>query len=884
MHYRKPSSTFHKMSSSKPPLLLLRFLKWFCRPAYHKDIEGDLLEFYERNVQLHGKRKADRLLFKEILLLFRPSMIKHLSFGSRIIQTSLLSNYFKVSWRNIMRQKLYSLFNVAGLVIGITCFILISVFVSHERSFDGFYDNVDNIYHVYEYSPDDVYLGSSYYAVTPAQLASTLMTDYPEVEHATTIAQDKALLTYEQDNHWYEKGLFTDPTFFKLFSHPEFIEGDAQTVFQNPRSIVLTASLASKIFPNGEAIGKSLVYQEKPHQITGIVEDPPVNATFQFAFITNLQDDSRYLSEFKKKKWDGSNYYTFFSLNPSANPDLLQQKMSDLIDHYWTKDRPFDFDYLLQPFRDMHLNANINNDFGVKGSEQQIYLFIAVSLLILILAGINYVNLSIARSMIRFKEVGVRKSFGANRKQLIFQFLLESELLAAVAFVISLVIASSLLPSFGAVLDRQLELNLSNNLDLVLTLAGAVLLLGFFAGIYPALVISSPSTIDIIKGKSHDTVQGRGTQKWLVVFQYAVSIAMVICTLIINQQFNFISQKDLGFEKEQILTLEVLDREIIKNFDVIKEEWLTNPDIIQVGTSQDLPHNIQSGTVVNDDKGGDPNDDLAIYRLRADRDFLELFGLELLAGRSLPPTLQQGKKPECLINESAAKALGLSPDEAVGKILTDDSPPSRYRTIIGVVKDFHMHGLHLKISPMLIETKSYFQFISVKAHAQNMPELLEFLDKSLKKYSDYPVSFQFMDDRINRLYESEQKKAKLFSSLSLLTIIIASLGLYGLAALNAHQKVKEIGIRKVLGASISNILILISGNFMKLIVGGFLIAIPIAWFSMQDWLENYAYRVDIDWLTFLVVGLAALTLALMTVGGQSIKAALANPADCLRDE
>lgn len=872
------------MDSSKPPKFILRFLKWFCKSGYHIDIEGDLLEFHERNVQKHGKRKADLLLTKEIVLLFRPSMVKNLRFGPRFIQTSLLTNYFKVSWRNIMRQKLYSFFNVAGLVIGITCFILISVFVSHEQSFDSFYDNVDNIYHVYEYSPDDTYLGSSYYAVTPAQLAATLMADYPEVEHATTIAENKALLTYEKDNHWYEKGLFTDPSFFKLFSHPEFVKGDAQTVFQHPRSIVLTESLAAKIFPDGEAIGKSLVYQEKSHQITGIVEDPPINATFQFAFIANLQDDSRYLSEFKKEKWDGSNYYTFFSLNPSANPDLLQQKMSDLIDHYWTKDRPFDFDYLLQPFREMHLNANINNDFGVKGSAQQIYLFIAVSVLILILAGINYVNLSIARSMIRIKEVGIRKSFGADRKQLIFQFLLESELLAILAFVISLVIASSLLPSFGVVLDRQLELNFSNNLDLLMTLTGAVLLLGFFAGIYPALVISSPTTIDIIKGKSHDNIQGKGTQKWLVVFQYAVSIAMVICTLIMDQQFKFISKKDLGFEKDQILTLEVLDRELIKKFDVIKEEWLTNPNIIQVGTSQNLPHDVRSGTLVNDDEGGDPNDDLSISRLRADRDFLELFGLQLLAGRTLPPTLEKGKKFECLINESAAKALGWSPDEAVGKILTDDSPPSRYRTIIGVVKDFHIHGMHLKITPMLIETKSYFQFISVKAHAQNMPELLEFLDESLKRYSDYPVSFQFMDDRINRLYESEQKKAKLFSFLSLLTIIIASLGLYGLAALNAHQKVKEIGIRKVLGASISNILVLISGNFIKLIIGGFLIAIPVARFSMQGWLENYAYRINMDWFTFLVVGLVALTIALLTIGGQSIKAALANPVDCLRDE
>ncbi len=874
------------MYSSKPPRFILRLLKWFCRPGYHIDIEGDLLEFYERNVEQYGKRKADRLLFKEILLLFRPSMIRQLSFRSRVIQTSLLTNYVKISWRSILRQKLYSFFNVAGLVMGITCFILISIFVSHERSFDEFYENIDNIYHVYEYeyAPGDAYLGSDYYAVTPAQLASTLMADYPEVVHATTVSEKEVLLSYQKDNRWYEKGLFTDPTFFRLFSHPKFIEGDAQTAFEHPASIVLTESLAAKVFPSGNAIGHSLTYQEKPHLITGIVKDPPVNSTFQFSFIANLQDDLNYQSEFKKQKWDGSNYYTFFSLSPSADPDLLQQKMDDLVDRYWTEDRPYALDYFFQPFSDIHLHTNLNNDFGIKGNAQQVYLFITVSILILVLAGINYINLSIARSMIRFKEVGIRKSFGAHRKQLLFQFLLESQMLAILAFGISLVIAWFLLPSFGAMLNRQLTLNFSNTPDLLPALTGTVLLLGFFTGIYPALVISSPSAIDIIKGRSHDKIQGKGTQNWLVIFQYAVSIAMVICTLIMLQQFQFISNKELGFEKEQILTLEVPDREILRKFDIIKEEWLANPDIIQVGTSQNLPHNIQSGTVVNDDKDGDPSDDLAIYRLRADRDFLEIFDLELLAGNTLPKTPRKGENPECLINEAAARALGLSPNEAVGQMLTDDSPPRNYRRIIGVVKDFHMHDMRSKISPLLIETKSYFQFISIKAHAHNMSELLRFLDESIKRHSHYPVSFQFMDDRINRLYESEQKKAKLFGSLSLLTIIIASLGLYGLAALNAHQKVKEIGIRKVLGASVTNILVLISGNFLKLIAGGFIIAIPIAWVSMQGWLENYAYRVSMSWLTFLIVGLAALTLALLTVGGQSMKAALVNPVDCLRNE
>ena len=873
------------MNVSGPPKIILRFLKWFCRPSYHIDIEGDLLEFHEQNTIKYGKKKADLLLIKDVLLLFRPSMMKNLRFFPPSLQTSLLINYFKVSWRNILRQKLYSFFNVAGLVIGITCFILTSVFISHERSFDGFYENVDNIYHAYEYEydPGETNLSSEYYASTPAQLATTMMADYPEVKHATTVSEGEALLTTENTDRWFEKGLFTDPIFFQVFSHPTFLEGNPETVFENPRSLVLTASLAAKIFPDGEAMGKSLVYQEESHLITGIVEDPPKNSTFQFSFIANLQDDEQYLDEFKKDRWDGSNYYTFFSLYPSANPDQLQEKMGELVEKYWIDDLNYAIDYLVQPITAIHFNTRINNDFQVRGSTSQIQLFTLITILILILAGINYVHLFIARSMIRIKEVGIRKSFGADRRQLLWQFLLESEMLAILAFAISLLLTYLLLPAFGSLLGSQLELNFADNLPLFFTLVGVVLMLGFLTGIYPALVISTPSTINILKGKSHGGIRGRGTQKGLVIFQYAVSIAMAICTLIMYQQFNYISKKELGFEKEQIVAMEVQDIEIVKKFYRIKEEWLTNPDIIGVGYSQNLPHKIQSATVVNDDKGGDPNDDLEIYRLRADRDFLDLFGLQVVAGRTLPPKPEKGRQQECLINETAAKVLGYSPSEAVGQVLTDDSP-NNHRKIIGVVKDFHMHGMHSKISPMLIEAKRYFEFIAVKVHGQNIPELLNYMDESLRKHSQYPVNFRFMDDRINQLYESEQKRAKLFSTLSLLTIVIASLGLYGLAALNAQQKIKEVGIRKVLGASVTHLLMLTAGNFLKLIFWGVLMAIPIAWYAMQGWLENYAYRINMEWWAFAAVGLAALTIALLTVGGQSVKAALTNPVECLRDE
>ena len=387
------------MRVTKPPKFPLKLLKWFCRSNYHADIEGDLLELYGRNLSKHGQRRANRLLIIDVLLLFRPGILKNLKGQNQIYNSGMFHNYFKVTWRNLLRQKLYAFINIVGLAVGITCFILIYLFVEHERSYDRFYENVDNIYHVYEHAPGDTYLGSDLYAVTPAQLAPTLMEGYPEVEYATTLSEGSALLGKDQTDSYWEKGLSTDKYFFKVFSSPFFIHGNPNTAFDHPESIVLTISLSRKIFQEENAVGKTLVYRNKPYLITGVIQDPPKNSTFQFSFMANLKADDRHLNEFKKEKWDGSNYYSFFTLLPSADPLVLQDKMRELIDKYWTDDRPFDIEYIFQPLSAMHLRADLNNDFDLKGNKQQIALFITLAVLILALACINYMNLSIARSM-----------------------------------------------------------------------------------------------------------------------------------------------------------------------------------------------------------------------------------------------------------------------------------------------------------------------------------------------------------------------------------------------------------------------------------------------------------------------------------------------------
>ncbi|HAA19327.1 MAG TPA: hypothetical protein DCP28_11350, partial [Cytophagales bacterium] len=400
------------MAHPLPPKFPIRLLEAFCRPDLFPFIEGDLREHYERNVQKVGTRKAKRRLYKDILFLFRPGMMKTLHQLTDLINTGMLQNYLKVSWRNLVRQRRYSLINLAGLSLGLCCFLLIYLFVNHERSYDRFYENAEGIYRVYEHASGDEYLGSDLYAVTPAQLASTLTQDYPEVRHATTLRKASLLLGTDQTGYFMEDGLWVDTSFFQVFSHPTFLQGSAAKALAHPQSIVLTVSLAEKFGNPYTLVGQSITVDEEPYLVSGIVEDVPANSTFQFGYLINLQSHQGYLNEFKKERWDGSNYQTYFTVNQKAQVAALEAKMDHLISTHWTEDRS-DIAYYFQPLTDIHMRADMNNDFGGKGNPQQISIFQASALLILALACFNYMNLSIARSMHRAREIGLRKTIGA---------------------------------------------------------------------------------------------------------------------------------------------------------------------------------------------------------------------------------------------------------------------------------------------------------------------------------------------------------------------------------------------------------------------------------------------------------------------------------------
>ena len=709
--------------------------------------------------------------------------------------------------------------------------------------------------------------------VTPAALASTLMSGYPEVSHATTLANYQTLI--EADGEYYvENVVFADEEFFNVFGHV-FLKGDASTALSNAKGAVLTESFARKLFGEKDPIGQSLSFwTDKEAYVTGIIEDLPNNSSLNYSCVLSLHASQYYQSERKKEKWDGNSYHTFIMLKEQGSSKLFEEKMVSLLEKHWVhSDIPST--YYVSPLKELHLRDGINADIGVKGNARQLTIFGLVAILVLVLACINYMNLAIARSVKRAKEVGLRKAIGAEKRQLITQFLSESIFLSLLSLLLALAILDVIMPVFGDMVNRELTLQLMLEMNLLPFLLFLMVAIGIVAGSYPALFMSSLNPIVVLKGNRSNTSGGSRLQKWLIIGQYVVSAVMITVSLIIYLQMKFINQKELGFQKEQILVIEARSRELRDNMQVLKTKFLSNPNIQGVTISSQLPTYIQSSTFLNEDKTGGN-----IYRLYTDEHFLDVYEIELVSGRFLAD--DDEAKKNFVLNETAAAALGWTTDSAIGQEYVNEG--GERKTVIGVVKDFHMHSMHFPIGPLMIGRRDNSRFLSVKVGTQNLQETIAFLDEAISEYSTYPFNYQFVDDHFDELYRQEQHQGEIIGFLTVLAILIASLGLFGLAAFNASQRIKEIGIRKVLGASMTDIVIFFSKSFLHLVVIALIIAIPISWYLANIWLDDFAYRIDVKWWMFVLAGAGALVLALLTISSQSIKASLTNPVESLKDE
>lgn len=800
----------------------------------------------------------------------------------------MLKSYLLVALRSLRKQRVYAVVNILGLTIGLACFVLILRFVQFELSYDEFHDKADRIYRVVKQDRGNFYMGTDHFAVTPAPLAATLLSDVPEVEEATLIKNGTALLSYGE-RHFYEDGLAAKQAFFDIFTFPS-LKGNPEALLTDPNAIVLTESLAQKMFGDQDPVGKLINYQyystKHTYTVTGVVADPPSNAHFGFSFVTSILSSRSYRRQLEgEHSWTNSSWYTYIVLKEGADPDVLEAKLPAVIEHYVAQedDNPSEWTgYYLQPLTDIHLHSNVNFEIEATSSMRYVYLFVAIGLVILLLACFNYMNLAVARSIKRAKEVGMRKVVGARRGQLVVQFVSESVLMAFLALLLALTVVHFFMPTFGQWMERDVTFDILSNASLVWSLLGLTVVVGIVSGSYPALFMSSLKPSTVLKGSGMRLARSSRLRSTLVVVQYAVSIALVVGSLVIYQQLQYIQTKDMGYARDQIVVFPIRDNDARAQLSVMKEELLRHSSIAQVATGQHLPSRINNQTTLRNWEGANEGDALPIYNSGIGREYLDVFDIPLVAGRSFSSAFASDTSGAYLLNETAVRAMGWTPEEALGKEIKfwrGNGP------VVGVLKDFHMHSLHQEIRPlMLFQNPEYAFQMAIKIQGKNIPETIAVIEEAYSAITPFPFEYRFFDEAFDQIYKTEMRLGEALGYFTLLALLIASLGLFGLAAFTAEQRTKEVGVRKVLGASLPSLVVLLSKEFTRLVLLAFVLAAPLAYFVMHQWLTDFAYRVSMGPGVFAVAIMAVLVIAWLSVSYQALKAARANPVDSLQAE
>ena len=784
----------------------------------------------------------------------------------------MFSNYLKVALRQLMRQKGYSFINIMGLTIGMACFILIGLWVRDELSFDQFHQNKEQIFRILNKTESGDLIPSPTYALAPA-----LKSLYPEVEEFSRVWFFHSSLVKYGDKRFEEDRIYmADPGFFRMFSFP-FIKGDPETVLVDRNAIVLTEDAALKYFGTEDPIGKvlHLAQDRADFIVTGIIENIPPNSHMQFDFMIRVE----FLGEDRLARWEEWIGPCYILLRQDASASAFTAKIADIYKE--NVDPGVTFSPVLQPLAKVHLYES-----GSPGRIKMVYIFSLIAVFILIMACINFMNLTTARSARRAKEVGIRKVIGALRSQITRQFLGEALVVAFLSLFLALVLVESILPQFNLLTGKSLSILSLANISIILTLLITTGVVGFLAGSYPALFLSSFHPVHTLKNQSKFGNRGSGIRKVLIVFQFAISVSLITCTLIVSKQLRYIQNRDLGLSREQVVIL-LNNPELLPKFESFKDRLQTKPGIKSVTSAAQGPTWV--GENISIDWEGNPSEDLLpVDYTVVDYDFFKTFDMKITQGRSFSPDFTTDMEEACIISELAAQRMGL--ENPIGMSIYMNHPAweesFRKARVIGVVKDFNARTLHTAMRPFVFRMyRPWHQYIFVKIDGTQVPEALGTIENTFKtSVPGYPYRFLFYDDAYNRQYMSEQQLGRLFNVFSLLSISIACLGLFGLAAYTAEQKTKEIGIRKILGASTPGILTLTSKEFLKWVAVANLVAWPVAYFVMSQWLRDFAYRASIGPLVYCISGGLTLVIALLTISFQSIKAATANPADSLRYE
>jgi putative ABC transport system permease protein len=800
---------------------------------------------------------------------------------------TMFKNYLKIALRNLHKFKGYSLINIAGLAIGMACCIFILLYIQHELSYDKFHAKANEIYRIALHgkigdSPID-------WATTTAQVGPLMIDEFPEVLDAVRFKYpDKNVFSYEDKRFFEFAPLYVDNSFFNIFSF-RLIKGDAKTALNAPFSLVMTQVIAEKYFGNEDPIGKIVtVNNSEKFQVTGIIEKPPSNSHFTFDILASFETLYRTAPQ-EVDGWIYWAYQTYLLLQPGTNYQELEAKFNGFVEKHigeMLRQIGAEHTWYLQPLTSIHLHSHLSCELAANSDIRYIYAFAAIALFILLIACMNFMNLSTARSANRAKEVGIRKVLGSIRSKLILQFLSESLILAIASLVVALFIVWLVLSYFKSLIGFDIQIHKFAIPWLLTGSCCITFLVGVVSGSYPAFYLSRFLPVKVLKGDFSKNSRNSWFRSLLVMSQFTISIGLIIGTIVIYNQLNYMRTKKLGFQKEQMLVLSLRDDDTKGRAVAIKSELLKVEGVVGVCGSDMVPGEYEYGIITCYPESLSHGHGFKIENLSVDSDFLDTYGIDIVVGRGFSKEMITDQYDAALINETAWRALGWK--NPIGKRISDHINPAklRIRTIIGVVKDFHHKILHEPIEPTLIDySPNFSRRLSLKLSTVNTIRTVKLVEQKWHEIApNHPFDYFFLDDFYDDLYRNEARLGSIFQLFTMLAIFIGCLGLFGLASFTAEQRTKEIGIRKVLGASLAGIVHLMNKDFVKWILISNLIAWPVAYYAMNKWLQNFAYRVNIGIWIFILSAFLALIVALITVSYQSIKAALANPVESLRYE
>lgn len=861
------------MNNSNIPHWSKKLLRWFLKEEYLEEIEGDMDEIFQENLERYSYKKARRIYHREVIKLIRPNLLKRLSGNQKLNNIGMLQHNIKLTLRGYMRYKSAFIINLLGLASGLVCTLLIYLWVNDELQVDQFHEKSDRLYQILSNSTTSS--GMLTDRATPGRLAQAMADELPEVELAVNKTWTNTFTLSHGDNRLKAVGQYAGKDYFKIFSF-ELLQGDRDKVLEQKTNILISDDLAIRLFGSTtDVVGKIITFQQfRDYQVSGVFKKPPTFSTQQFDFIMTYEEFEALNSWVLN--WKNNGPSTFVILAEDVNLTDFNNKIKDFVrDHNGEEN----ITPIAALYADLYLHGKYENGSAVGGRISNVRLFTLIALFILSIACINFMNLATARVSRRMKEIGIKKTIGASRRSLAYQFLSESLLMTTLALILALFITNLVLPEFNHITGKQLSISFSR--DFVIILSSVLLLTGLLAGSYPAVYLSAIKPIKVLKSQSSGSLRELWLRKGLVVFQFSISIILIVSVLVVNNQIQFTQEKDIGFNKDNILYFEA-EGQIELNMDAFITEVKKLPGIVMASSTA---HSFVEGGYTGwrydvNWEGKDPEASYGMEYLRVNYDMIELLELEIASGRSFSRDYKTDYN-KVIFNEKAIKLMGLEQP-----LSSTVNIGGRNTQIIGVVKDFHFKTFHEEVGPAYLVLQPDDTWLIMARLQQGLErETISKLGKLYAQFNpDFNFDYQFLDQDYEAQYEAEQRVATLSKYFSIIAIMISCLGLLGLASYSTERRIKEIGVRKVLGSSQFAIVRLVSGEFTKIVLAAVVFSLPISYWITKSWLNGFAYRIELSWWFFVLAGATAVLIAWLTIGFQTIKAARINPAQCLRNE